>query len=131
MLDQARGPCHREKTEAVMSNALRGVLLLSVLSCLMVLLPGKALPQDGAGQASCSIKSNAALCKAPRGGTACVGSLPSCCDACAPDGSCVSPGSTTTTTGAPTTTTAAPTTTTGAPTTTTAAPTTTTGAPTT
>src|SRR5438093_4248617 len=52
MLDQARGPCHREKTEAVMSNALRGVLLLSVLSCLMVLLPGMALPQDGADQAS-------------------------------------------------------------------------------
>src|SRR5437899_3574655 len=52
MLDQARGPVSREKTEAVMTKALRGFLLLSVLSCLMVLLPGMAVPQDAADQAN-------------------------------------------------------------------------------
>jgi hypothetical protein len=34
------------------------------------------------GVAKCSIKHDAATCKAPRGGTARVGSHPSCCDAC-------------------------------------------------
>src|SRR5437667_8268742 len=80
------------------------------------------------GQTTCSAKSNAAFCKAPPGGTACVGSVPSCCDACGPGSSCGPPGSTTTTTPARTTTTAASTTTSAASTTTTAAPTTTTTA---
>jgi hypothetical protein len=39
------------------------------------------------GQTKCSTKSNADRCKAPKGGSACVGSLPSCCDACT-DGGC-------------------------------------------
>src|SRR4029077_3796116 len=34
------------------------------------------------GAPSCSIKQNAAQCKAQLGGTACVGSFSSCCDAC-------------------------------------------------
>src|SRR5206468_1620010 len=84
-------------------------------------------------------KRSADTCKAPDGGTACVGTEPSCCDACssgncAPSGSTTTtaPRATTTTAAPPTTTTARPTTTTAAPpTTTTAAPTTTTAAPTT
>src|SRR5579875_2494547 len=38
----------------------------------------------------CSTKSSAAACKAPKGGTACVGVHPSCCDACTATG-CASP----------------------------------------
>src|SRR5204862_1234719 len=80
------------------------------------------------GNTSCSIKSSESACEPPPGGTACVGSVPSCCDACGPGGTCGAPVSTTTTTAAATTTT------TGAATTTTstgAATTTTTGAATT
>src|SRR5438132_13030003 len=74
---------------------------------------------DSRGRTSCSIKQAGNECKAPRGGTSCVGSVPSCCDACA-DGSCA--GGTTTTTVRATTTTSAP----AATTTTTAPPPTTT-----
>jgi hypothetical protein len=35
------------------------------------------------GTRTCGVKKRAAVCKAPKGGTACVGSQPSCCDACA------------------------------------------------
>src|SRR5207237_34552 len=70
----------------------------------------------------CSIKRSADACKPPPGGTACVGSVPSCCDACSAGG-CGPSGSTTTTAPpATTTTTAVPATTT----TTTTAPTATT-----
>ena len=34
------------------------------------------------GVQKCSVKRSAAACKAPKGGTACVGSQSSCCDAC-------------------------------------------------
>ena len=34
------------------------------------------------GKTNCHIKSSAAHCKPPNHGTACVGSRPSCCDAC-------------------------------------------------
>jgi plastocyanin len=35
------------------------------------------------GKNTCSVKSGAAGCKPPKGGSMCVGDLPSCCDACA------------------------------------------------
>jgi hypothetical protein len=35
------------------------------------------------GVRTCSVKKSAGACKAPKRGAACVGSLPSCCDACA------------------------------------------------
>src|SRR4029453_13474788 len=80
------------------------------------------------GKLKCSTKSSADKCKAPKGGQACVGTTPSCCDACA--AGC---GGTTTTTAPPTTsTTAPPTTSTTAPpttTTTTSSTTTTMGSP--
>ncbi|MEW6273375.1 MAG: hypothetical protein AB1689_29195, partial [Thermodesulfobacteriota bacterium] len=41
----------------------------------------------------CSLKRDAALCRAPRGGQACVKTQPSCCDAC-PAGSCGGPTAT-------------------------------------
>jgi len=46
------------------------------------------------GVTKCSIKRDAARCRAPSGGTACLGSLSSCCDAC-PTG-CPTPTTTTT-----------------------------------
>jgi hypothetical protein len=42
------------------------------------------------GQTKCSIKRDAAHCKAPKHGTACPGQQPSCCDACG-SGGCVAP----------------------------------------
>ncbi len=42
------------------------------------------------GKTTCSIKSDAARCKATKHGTACVGRRPSCCDACV-SGGCAAP----------------------------------------
>jgi hypothetical protein len=42
------------------------------------------------GTTKCSTKSDAALCKVPKNGSACVSSLSSCCDACTETG-CASP----------------------------------------
>ena len=42
------------------------------------------------GRMTCSIKRDAAHCKAPKHGTACPGQRPSCCDACGSDG-CAAP----------------------------------------
>jgi hypothetical protein len=38
---------------------------------------------DKRGKTRCSIKKDASKCKAPKGGTSCVGQTTSCCDACA------------------------------------------------
>ena len=87
---------------------------------------------DLKGQTHCSIRRASADCRAPHGGTACSGTVASCCDACAPGSTCPPPGSTTTTIAGVTTTTSRATTTTTAPastTTTLAATTTTTAAP--
>src|SRR6266566_2562706 len=84
------------------------------------------------GTASCSIRHSAAGCEAPPGGMACVGQVPSCCDACGAGGTCPSPTSTTTslppltTTTVTTSTTMASSTTSSSTTTSTAAATTTT-----
>src|SRR5438094_280238 len=85
---------------------------------------------DATGATTCSVVSRASACKAPSGGSACVGTQSSCCDACVPGG-CAGGGGTTTTTLATTTTTVATTTTTVATTTTTVATTTTTSTTTT
>jgi hypothetical protein len=53
-----------------------------------------------AGRTSCAIKSGTAKCAAPRGGHACVGLVPSCCDACS-QGGCATTTSTSTTTTMP------------------------------
>ncbi len=51
---------------------------------------------SASGTVSCAVKHEAAKCRARQGGTACVGGLASCCDACGPGG-CVTTTTTTTT----------------------------------
>src|SRR5438094_796215 len=85
---------------------------------------------DATGATTCSVVSRASACKAPSGGSACVGTQSSCCDACV-SGGCAGGGGTTTTTLATTTTTVATTTTTTTSTTTTSTTTTTTSTTTT
>src|SRR5436309_26860 len=85
---------------------------------------------DATGATTCSVVSRPGACKAPSGGSACVGTQSSCCDACV-SGGCAGGGGTTTTTVATTTTTVATTTTTSATTTTSTTTTTTTSTTTT
>jgi plastocyanin len=59
------------------------------------------------GKNTCSVKSGAAACKPPMGGSMCVGDLPSCCDACAA-GNCTAVTTTTTPGGVTPTTMAGP-----------------------
>ena len=107
--------------EAVAEGELREECQDTVVSCAAQSTCGfegavACCRTDATGNTTCSIKRTAAACKAPSGGSAFVGSTPSCCDACG------APGSTTTTTTTPaatTTTGAATTTTTGGATTTT------------
>src|SRR5207253_257867 len=66
---------------------------------------------DATGATTCSVVSRPGACKAPSGGSACVGTQSSFCDACV-SGGCAGGGGTTTTTVASTTTTVATTTTT-------------------
>src|SRR5947208_1421180 len=80
---------------------------------------------DATGATTCSVVSRASACKAPSGGSACVGTQSSCCDACV-SGGCAGGGGTTTTTPATTSTTTTSTTTTTTSTTTTSTTTTTT-----
>ena len=110
--------------EAVAEGELREECQDTVVSCAAQSTCGvegavTCCRTDATGNTTCSIKRTAAACKAPSGGSAFVGSTPSCCDACG------APGSTTTTTTTPaatTTTGAATTTTTGGATTTTTTP---------
>jgi hypothetical protein len=44
-----------------------------------------------AGRHRCRIRRDASRCRAPAGGSACVGTRPSCCDACTAMGGCVPP----------------------------------------
>ena len=59
------------------------------------------------GKTSCATKRSAASCVAPHGGSACVGSVPSCCDACGAGG-CAATTTTTTTSSTSTSTTIFP-----------------------
>src|SRR5207249_1033453 len=122
---------------AVRSGSLRKACRDSVMRCAAESVCGKrdsvtCCRTDARGEAKCSIKHSAAECKAPHGGMACVGQVPSCCDACGAGGTCPSPTSTTTslppltTTTVTTSTTMASSTTSSSTTTSTAAATTTT-----
>jgi hypothetical protein len=87
-------------TAAVRDGSLRQACRDELVQCAAHSVCGKknfvtCCRTDASGTARCSIKRRAAACKAPSGGTACVGAAPSCCDAC---GSCGLPTSTTTTT---------------------------------
>src|SRR5206468_6861385 len=83
--------------EAVAEGELREECEDTVVSCASQStcgIPGAVTccRTDATGNTTCSIKRSAGACKPPRGGTAFVGSAPSCCDACG------AAGSTTTTT---------------------------------
>src|SRR6266566_6739771 len=93
---------------AVADGSLRPECEDTVISCAAQSTCGRpgvvtCCTTNSTGQTTCSTKSTAALCKAPTGGTASVGSAPSCCDACGAPAS-----STTTTTPIATTTTTTP-----------------------
>ena len=67
---------------AVENGSLRPECEGSVVSCAAQSSCGRpgavtCCRTNSTGQTTCSIKSNAAFCKAPPGGTACVGSVPS------------------------------------------------------
>ncbi len=47
---------------------------------------------NASGRTTCRIRKNSVSCHAPRGGTACVGSYPSCSDACTAGGCVSGPG---------------------------------------
>src|SRR5436305_9422148 len=57
---------------------------------------------DASGTTKCNVVNGPDACTAPKGGSACVGTQPSCCDACA-GGECGGGGGTTTSTVATTT----------------------------
>ena len=84
---------------SVTSGSLPKQCKRSVMTCAVKSTCGRSgfvscCRSDAQGATKCSIKPSAAKCTAPKGGAACVGSAPSCCDACAA-GSC--PLTTTTT----------------------------------
>src|SRR5439155_1393843 len=93
---------------AVQNGALRPACAGMVTSCAAQSTCGKpgfvtCCRTAADGDTRCSIKHSADACKPPPGGTACVGSVPSCCDACSAGG--CGPSGSTTTTAPPTTTT--------------------------
>src|SRR6266446_2326069 len=71
--------------QAVTDGSLREECAGFVVGCAAQSTCGKAgavtcCRTDAAGNTTCSIKRRASSCKAPRGGSACVGEFPSCCD---------------------------------------------------
>lgn len=87
----ARGVANALAGTGALPNNCKG----SVVSCAAKSTCGKpgfvtCCTTDQRGRTRCSIKKGADKCRAPKGGTACVGLLPSCCDACG-DGACVPP----------------------------------------
>src|SRR5207244_6854639 len=86
--------------QAVSDGSLREECAEVVVGCAAQSTCGRAgavtcCRTDAAGNTTCSIKRRAGFCRPPRGGSACVGEFPSCCDACE-QGGCVPAGSTTT-----------------------------------
>jgi len=70
------------------SNALPKSCKGAVVKCAAKTTCGKpgfvtCCRTNSKGQTKCSTKNGASKCKAPKGGSACVGATSSCCDACA------------------------------------------------
>lgn len=87
----ARGVANTLAGSGALPNSCKG----SVISCAAKSTCGKpgfvtCCTTDARGRTKCSIKKGADKCKAPRGGSSCVGFLSSCCDACG-DGGCFPP----------------------------------------
>jgi hypothetical protein len=81
----------QEKADTTLPTSCRG----AVKKCAAKSTCGKSgfvtcCRTKSTGATKCSTKSSAAACKPPKGGTACVGNHPSCCDACTATG-CASP----------------------------------------
>src|SRR6516225_8147008 len=96
---------------AAQSGSLPKACRATVLGCAKKSTCGKAgfvtcCRTTAKGSTKCVVKPSAAKCTAPKGGSACVGTMPSCCDSCAA-GSCAEATTTTTAPGATTTTTLA------------------------
>jgi plastocyanin len=94
---------------AVMSGSLPRQCRLAVVRCARKSTCGApgfvtCCRTTATGSTKCSVKSSQAKCTAPKGGSACVGAVPSCCDSCSAGG-CAGETTTTTTPGATTTTT--------------------------
>src|SRR5207249_3006477 len=81
---------------------------------------------DARGTTTCNVVNGPGACTAPKGGSACVGTQPSCCDACA-SGECAGGGTTTSTVASTTSTVATTTSTVGSTSTTLATTTSTVG----
>ena len=81
---------------------------------------------DARGTTTCNVVNGPGACTAPKGGSACVGTQPSCCDACA-NGECAGGGTTTSTVASTTSTVATTTSTVGSTSTTLATTTSTVG----
>lgn len=83
----ARGVANMMAGAGTLPNSCKG----SVISCAAKSTCGKpgfvtCCATDKRGKTRCSIKNGADRCKAPKGGSACVGFLSSCCDGCDPGG---------------------------------------------
>jgi len=99
---------------AARSRSLPKQCRASVVSCAHKSTCGKpgfvtCCRTNSTGHTKCSVAPSASKCVAPKGGTACVGTVPSCCDSCSA-GTCSGAVTTTTAAGATTTTMAGPTT---------------------
>lgn len=98
----ARGVANALADANLLPNNCKG----SVISCAARSTCGKpgfvtCCTTDRRGKTRCSTKRNAGMCKAPKGGTACVGLLSSCCDACSSGGCVPTPTATPTPTPTP------------------------------
>jgi len=101
---------------AARSGALPKQCRIDVVRCARRSICGKpgfvtCCRTNAAGHTKCAVAPSAAKCTAPKGGRACVGAVPSCCDSCTASG-CSGEVTTTTAAGITTTTTARITTTT-------------------
>jgi hypothetical protein len=84
--------CAAEQAKGLANNSCRGV----VVSCAAKSTCGKpgfvtCCRTKASGVTKCSTKSKADRCKPPKGGSACVGTFASCCDACTSSGCAGSP----------------------------------------
>lgn len=84
--------CAAEQAKGLANKSCRG----AVVSCAAKSTCGKpgfvtCCRTKASGVTKCSTKSKADRCKPPKGGSACVGTLASCCDACTSSGCAGSP----------------------------------------
>src|SRR5262245_11479057 len=93
--------CAHDVADAATATGVRPECVRTVIRCASRSTCGRSgyvtCCRTNQGRTRCVVKPDAAHCRAPAGGTACVGAFASCCDACA-TGGCVTTSTTTTTT---------------------------------